>query len=493
MANHGLGLGGPVADSRAPRPHQRSLRALPSISTSCWKTTDLKRIATRFGIASRDSARPNTRIEGRVNPLHRALHWSRRHRIVALCFVAVVIGYTDRVNISVASVAMRDQFGWSQTTKGVVLASFFVGYMVFMPMAGWLSARFGGHRALGLAVLTWSIFTLLTPIAAFSSLSMLVAARVGMGIGEAAMFPAAYDLFGRWVPDSERTRAVTQLASGMPLGTIAGLAITGWIVATNGWPLAFYAFGLLGLGWTVVWFAGTHNMPEHDPKVTHEKRGLLETGTDARPPDTVVHWRRLLSAPALWAIVVAHFCSNWVLYLLLAWLPSYFRDVQHLSLANAGLFSAAPSLTMAVVLNVAGFATDALIARGVNRTWVRKLSLTAGLLGPAVCMLLVPIVQSSAAALLLLSGAMGTLGFTQGGFAANMIDIAPRQAAIVMGISNTVATIPGIVCVATAGWLIDATGTYSAVFLVAAAISTAGATVYALYADTRPVLAFASA
>ena len=74
-----------------------------------------------------------------------------------------------------------------------------------------------------------------------------------------------------------------------------------------------------------------------------------------------------------------------------------------------------------------------------------------------------------------------------------MIDIAPRQAAIVMGISNTVATVPGIVCVATAGWLIDATGTYSAVFLVAAAISTAGATVYAFYADTRPVLASDSA
>jgi len=428
-----------------------------------------------------------------VNRLHRAPRWGRRHSIVALCFIAVVIGYTDRVNISVASIAMRDQFGWSQTTKGIVLSSFFVGYMVFMPFAGWLSARFGGHRALGLAVLSWSIFTLLTPIAAFGSLWVLVAARVGMGIGEAAMVPAAYDLFCRWVPINERTRAVTRLTSGMPLGTIAGLAITGWIVSIHGWPPAFYAFGLIGLGWTIVWFAGTHNAPERDPKVTHEEQSLLTIGTGGQAPVAAIQWRRLLSAPALWAIVVAHFCTNWVFYLLLAWLPSYFRDVQHLSVANAGLFSAAPSLAMVVVLNASGIATDALITRGVDRTFVRKLTLGVGLLGPAVCMFLVPLVQSPTAALLLLSGAMGTLGFTQGGFGANMLDIAPRHAAIVMGISNTVAAVPGIAGVATTGWLIDATGTYSAVFLVAAAISTVGATVYAFYADTRPVLAADSA
>jgi hypothetical protein len=39
------------------------------------------------------------------------------------------IAYTDRVNISVASVAMREQLGWTQTVKGIVPSSFFIGYM----------------------------------------------------------------------------------------------------------------------------------------------------------------------------------------------------------------------------------------------------------------------------------------------------------------------------------------------------------------------------
>ena len=89
--------------------------------------------------------------------------WPRRHVVVAFIFLGCVIAYTDRVNISVAAVAMKEHFGWSQTEKGVVLAAFFVGYLLFMFVAGLLANRFGGKRVIGYSVLAWSIFTLLTP------------------------------------------------------------------------------------------------------------------------------------------------------------------------------------------------------------------------------------------------------------------------------------------------------------------------------------------
>jgi len=125
--------------------------------------------------------------------------------------LAVIIGYTDRVNMSVASVVMRAELGWSQTTKGFVLSAFFVGYISFLMVGGLLASRFGGKRVLGIAVLAWSVFTLLTPFAASESLSLLIAVRIAMGIGEAAIFPATYELFGRWIPASERTGAVSRL------------------------------------------------------------------------------------------------------------------------------------------------------------------------------------------------------------------------------------------------------------------------------------------
>jgi ACS family sodium-dependent inorganic phosphate cotransporter len=66
------------------------------------------------------------------------------------------------------------------------------------------------------------------------------------------------------------------------------------------------------------------------------------------------------------------------------------------------------------------------------------------------------------------------------GFGANSLDIAPRYADVIWGISNTAGTIPGIVGVYVTGWLVERTGGYAAPFLVTAAISVVGAVVYLL-------------
>ncbi|MCY3639770.1 MAG: MFS transporter, partial [Gammaproteobacteria bacterium] len=99
---------------------------------------------------------------------------SKRYTVVGLCFAAVFVCYIDRVNISVAAIAMQSEFGWSETTKGLVLSSFFVGYMLTQALAGWLADRFGGKLVLGVAVVWWSLFTVVTPWAAYSSFALLI-------------------------------------------------------------------------------------------------------------------------------------------------------------------------------------------------------------------------------------------------------------------------------------------------------------------------------
>ena len=51
-------------------------------------------------------------------------------------------------------------------------------------------------------------------------MAVLIAARIGMGVGEAGLFPAIYELFGRWVPRTERGRAVAFMSSGVPVGSL---------------------------------------------------------------------------------------------------------------------------------------------------------------------------------------------------------------------------------------------------------------------------------
>ena len=390
--------------------------------------------------------------------------WPAYYTVVALCFAAVFISYLDRTNISVASIPMKEQFGWTETTKGVVLSSFFIGYILLQVVSGTLANRYGGKLVLGVAVIWWSLFTVLTPPAALISLPMLIAARIALGLGEAAVFPASINMVGRWVPAANRSRAVAMFASGLSLGTMVALPATGWLVRSSGWPMPFYVFGALGLVWAAVWFAKVGNGRGVEPEAASDHR--------------TIPWKRILTTPAVWAIIVNHFCNNWSLYVLLAWLPSYFKTTFGVTLANAGLLSAAPWLVSFLMANVAGHWADQLIRAGKPVTFVRKLMQSIGLLGGALFLLLLQTAGSAPVGVLLMCGATGTLAFCLAGFGPNSFDIAPRYADVIWGVSNTFATIPGIVGVAVTGWLVDRTGGYTAPFVVTAALATLGAVVF---------------
>ncbi len=414
--------------------------------------------------------------------------WQRRYTIVGLCVLAAFVCYIDRVNISVAVIGMQEEFGWSETTKGLVLSSFFIGYMLFMAPSGWLANRLGGKIVLGVAVAWWSIFTIVTPAAAMLGLPILIIARIAMGLGEAAMFPSAYNLYGRWVPPNERSRAVSLLIGGIPLGTLFALLTTGWLVETYGWESVFYTFGLVGIAWCALWFMRAHNDPATDPRCPPDERAMLASHAPTPKPSQAIPWKQMFTTPAIIALMVNHFCSNWVLYMLLAWLPSYFRSTLDLSIINAGIFSAAPWLTMFIVGNLGGLAADRMVKGGMSLTAVRKTMQCTGLLGSAACLLAVQNVTEPYLALTLMCGALGIAALTWSGFVPNHLDIAPRYADVLMGITNTFGTVPGIIGVAITGWLVDTTGTYASAFMLCAAVNIFGAVVWLFFATAERVI-----
>jgi len=404
-----------------------------------------------------------------------------------MCFLAVLIAYTDRVNISVASVAMREQFGWTQTVKGFVLSSFFIGYMLFMVASGWLATRFGGKRVLAISVVCWSVFTLLTPWAASISVATLLAVRIGLGVGEAAIVPATYELLRRWAPESERSRAVTGFNSGGPFGQIVGFLVTGWLTGRFGWPKSFYLFGVIGFIWAAFWLARIHDNPADDRRISAPELRLLQGSRGVDPEASGPPIRTLLARAPVWAIFISQFSNNWGLYLLMAWLPSYFRDTMKLSIANAAEFAAAPWLATFIAANAAAALSDGAIARGIATAVVRKITVGLGLLGFSACLLLLLQAHSQTSALLVVCAATGSLGISWSGFTPNMLDIAPRHSAVLMGVSNTLATIPGIAGVTITGWLLDKTGGYSATFVLTAALGIMGALVYLICGSARRI------
>lgn len=414
--------------------------------------------------------------------------WPKRYTLVALCFVASFICYLDRVNISVAAIAMQNSFGWSETTKGIVMSSFLVGYMIFQIPSGYLVGRFGGRIVLAVAVVWWSLATALTPAAAGMSFAALIACRIAMGLGEAAMFPAAYGMFARWIPRTERSRSISILLSGIPLGTVFALSTTGVVVSRWGWESVFYISGALGILWVFIWLASVHETPATHPHMRDSERQIISEAQESLETSQIVPWKRIFRAKAVWALVVNNFCSNWALYMLLAWLPSYFLSMHTLNLNQAGLASAGPWIVLFATTNLAAWLADFLVRRGVSLTSVRKFMQTFGLGGSAACLLLASGAESGVAAFLLLCSALGALGFTWSGFAPNHLDIAPRYAAVLVGVTNTAGTLAGLLAVSVTGWLVDLTGSYSPAFVLVAAINAFGIAIWLLFGTAEKTI-----
>ena len=131
-----------------------------------------------------------------------------------------------RVNLSVAIVYMAADFDWDEKTNGVILGMFFYGYVLTQVPGGRMAELVGGKWLFGVGegivniichpltnlallmsgVLVTAVFTLVTPVAAHTSLTLLYVVRVIEGLGEGVTFPAMLAMIARWSAPEERSR-----------------------------------------------------------------------------------------------------------------------------------------------------------------------------------------------------------------------------------------------------------------------------------------------
>lgn len=416
--------------------------------------------------------------------------WQRRHTVVLLCFLSTFICYIDRVNISVTIIPMAKEFGWSDTQRGLVLSSFFAGYLVTQVLGGWLAQKLGGKAVLGFGVLWWSAFTFITPLSAFTSFPVLIAARIAMGLGEGVAFPSVYHMFGRWVPARERSRAASFNLAAIPAGTLTAIIVTPFLAVKFGWPSVFYVFGAAGVIWFAFWWFLVSDEPSDDARMGAAERGMFRDEKDKGKPDDAesIPWRMLLTQKPVLAIFVAHFCNNWGLYVLLSWLPSYFASELGISLRSVWIYVAPPWIASFLLGNMVGVLADRLIAKGWSVTRVRRFMQIIGSGAPAIGLIMLASVKDAHTAVIILTVSFGLSSFSFAGFASNHLDIAPRHAGILFGISNTFGTIPGIIGVILTGYLVDVTGTFAAAFYVTAAVYVIGLVVWQLFSTGERII-----
>ena len=375
---------------------------------------------------------------------------------MTLLLLGMLLCYIDRIIVSLAAIEMQQEFGWSDSQKGLVLSVFFAGYLVTQTIGGFLSNRFGGRNVFLLSVLFWSLFTIALPIAAYTSFAALITLRVLLGVGEGAAFPSAYNLIHRWMPTAERSRSVGSLSAAASVGTVVTLLTAGFIIERYGWPSVFYLFGSIGLIWVVVWFIKIPAMP-------NKQDDEWDAGHDAeRSP---VPWKLLLTQPAVIVIYVASICVGSIAFTLASWLPSYFVDTFNLALTNAGLYSVLPWLVAAVSVMVAGAYSDRRIAAGSNRRQVRKLVTSFGLaliILSCGALVLAPDVFTAVTLICILFAGQGIAIV---GYAPSAAELLPEHGDIFYGIASSAGSVGALVIVSATGVMLEKSGNYDGLFL----------------------------
>ena len=414
--------------------------------------------------------------------------------LVFMTVLAVYICMIDRIAISIAIIPMAEDNGWSPTVQGAVMSAFFLGYVTLQIPAGYLSDRFGGKWVLGLGVLFWSLFTLLTPASAALGITVLLACRFLMGVAEAVTWPSIYSLYSRWVHPDRRASAVGLMNSGISGGSVIALICTPWLISVWSWQGAFYLYGLLGVIWFVVWAPLARSRPadKTDWDTLDAASATAEAGsaTDRNDASAQTVYPRLtvrgmLRSRAVWAIAIAHICINWSLYLVLSWFPTFVNRELGADLQLAGFLALAPTIVSLIMAPLAGRLFDRLVARGRDRLTVRRTMQSLAFVGITAAMMAITLTDSLILSVTVITLSNALTAFSIGGFATNHLDIAPNQSGLLMGVTNTLAAVSSSASVFVSGWIQDLSGGWDAVFLTAAGVSVFGAIIYASLAGVE--------
>ncbi|KAG8513193.1 Sialin, partial [Galemys pyrenaicus] len=413
---------------------------------------------------------------------------SARYNLAVLAFLGFFVLYALRVNLSVALVDMVDsnttsannrtskecaehsapikvlhnqtgkRYKWDAETQGWILGSFFYGYIITQIPGGYLASKVGGKLLLGFGVLSTSVFTLFTPIAADFGIGALIALRALEGLGEGVTFPAMHAMWSSWAPPLERSKL---------------LSIS-------------YA-GIIGIIWFILWFWLVSDAPETHKTISQsEKEYILSSLRNQLSSQKSVPWVPMLKSLPLWAIVVAHFSYNWTFYTLLTLLPTYMKEILRFNVQENGLLSALPYFGCWLCMILSGQAADTLREKwNFSTISVRRIFSLIGMIGPAVFLVAAGYIgcnYSLAVVFLTISTTLG--GFCSSGFSINHLDIAPSYAGILLGITNTFATVPGMIGPVIAKSLTpeNTIVEWQTVFCIAAAINIFGAIFFTLFA-----------
>jgi ACS family D-galactonate transporter-like MFS transporter len=388
-----------------------------------------------------------------------------RWRIFIVMLFIGALSYIDRVSLSVGMPLISKELSLSPEVQGILLSCFFWTYAAFQVPAGWLADRKGPRWLLTIAVSLWSLFQLLTGLA--TNLWFLMAARLGLGMTEAAQYPTGGKLSALWLPEKDRARGAVLMDSSSTLGAAIGsLIVAGLISLVGDWRASFIAIAVVtaGAGFIVHYYI--RNTPREHPKADESEVAYIEAAhalEDAKDAELTQSKRSsigFLRFKTFWFMGIGFLSANMLFYGLLTFGPLYLAQERGLNMAGLAGASFAIYLAGFVGENVAGWIAQKWRRSGARANVVMRTLLGISALFATVSVFCVAFVPDANVAIVLLAVTLFFLRFLGLYWSLPGTLTVRSRAGVLGGMMNLFSNVGGIAIPIITGFIVGATGSY---------------------------------
>ncbi|MEQ9720082.1 MFS transporter [Yersinia alsatica] len=311
----------------------------------------------------------------------------RRYLTLFMIFVTVVICYVDRANLAVASAHIQEEFGITKTQMGYIFSAFAWTYTICQIPGGWFLDRVGSKMTYFIAIMGWSVATLLQGFA--NGLGTLIGLRAITGLFEAPAFPTNNRIVTSWFPERERASAVGFYTSGQFVGLAFLTPLLIWVQEVLSWHWVFIITGGIGIIWALIWHF-VYQPPRKSKGINQAELDYIQSGggivdgdaateKKARTPITAAEWKLVFNRKLV-GVYIGQFAITSTLWFFLTWFPNYLTQEKHISALTAGFMTTVPFLAAFFGVLLSGLVADRMVRKGKSIGFARKTPIICGLL-----------------------------------------------------------------------------------------------------------------
>jgi predicted MFS family arabinose efflux permease len=245
--------------------------------------------------------------------------------LIAFLWGCYTLNYADRQVVYTLFPALQKEFGFSDAALGLTGALFLWTYGFCSPVAGLLGDRWSKTGLVAGSLAVWSTFTLL---AGFAPTGLfLLACRALLGVSESLFMPAAYGLMANAHAPQSRSKAIAIFGTSQLFGVAIGGSMSGFIAERYYWRLSFWLLGGTGVLFALPLLRFLRTLP----------RSIREGTTPSATKPNAGALIDLLRIPSLRIVIFFQSCSNFGLFLVYTWLPTFLYDKFSIGMARAGV------------------------------------------------------------------------------------------------------------------------------------------------------------